>query len=264
VAGGNPHRCVAALGALFLVVSVVVTGTTAVAQVPPLPPETQGPLEILSPVVQPACGNALLAATVVAGTVPPETQEALGLLTANLFVVCGSVPRPVTAPTRCADADVVETVLALLSGSPIGGAPVAPPGAGQVVDAITILQDRFPIPADDEGLVATAAAALACQAGATRPAPTAAVPSDDYGTFSPPATVPVPVGSASGPVGFDAPTLGSVAPAPVLAAPVMASSSAPASEPRRVSYPLFLIPLVVLVAAVVVGRGLIAGAGSEV
>ena len=232
------------------------------AQIPPLPPETQPVTEVVSPIAAPACGNAILGATILAGTAPPEAREALELATANLFVVCGSIPIPPTAPTRCVDDDVLATVLAQVGGLAIGGAlPVAPPSAGQVVDAIRILQQRFPVPADDEGLVVSLAAALDCRFAATTAPPGAVptAPTDTGGT--PPQIINgglglVPIGTGpSVPLGVLPPYAGDLPPA---AAPVVPSGISAPAPGRPVSHPIWIVPLVAAVAAAVVGRGLLA------
>lgn len=235
------------------------------AQLPPLPPETQPVTEVVSPIAAPACGNAILGATIVAGTAPPEAREALELATANVFVLCGSIPIPPMAPTHCADDDVVATVLALLGGATIGGAlPVAPPSAGQVVDAIRILQTRFPVPADDEGLVVSLAAALDCRFAATT-APPGAVPAapTDTGAGRPqvidggPGLVPIGMGPPV-PIGVLPPSVDDL---PPVAAPVAASRASGPAPGRPVSHPIWIVPLVAALAAGVVGRGLLARQG---
>jgi hypothetical protein len=241
-------------------IAALAFGPVAVAQVPPLPPETQGPLEVVAPIAHPACGNAIIVATILSATAPVQSREALELVTANIFTACGSVPVPATVRTRCADDEAVASVLALVSAPVIGGAlPVAPPSAGQVVDAIRILQDRFPVPADDEGLLATLADALECRfAAAPRPSRVYAPP-DDGGFVPPPGALLVP-GAGLVPVGDLMP--GTIEPdglstSPDLAEPVL--QSAPAPEPMNpVSHPLFLVPLILIAAAVLIGRGLIA------
>jgi hypothetical protein len=234
---------------------------TSSAQVPPLPPETQPALEVVSPIAAPACGNAILAATIVAGTAPPEAREAIELLTANVFVVCGSIPIPPTAPTHCVDDEVLATVLAQLGGAVIGGAlPVAPPGAGQVVDAIRILQERFPVPADDESLVASAAAALDCRFAAVSAPTPGRTPTtdDDTGGFVPADEVPVLVPIGSGPP-IPLRVLGGTDDVRnVAVAPVVPSSASTPGPGRPVSHPIWVVPLVVAAAASAIARGLLA------
>ncbi len=232
------------------------------AQVPPLPPEVRPALEVVSPVVAPACGNAILGATIVGGTAPPEAREAIELATANIFVLCGSVPIPPSAPTHCVDEEVMATVLAQLGGLTIGGAlPVAPPSAGQVVDAIRIVQERFPVPADDESLVASAAAALECRfASVSAPTPgrTPSAPEDT--TDGPPVITDggpglVPIGTGPPiPVGVLPPLAG----VPSLAAPTVPTGASAPEAPRPVGYPILLAPVIIGALAILVGRGLVA------
>ena len=258
MAGGRRLR--AALAAV-VVLAFGALAPTSVAQVPPLPPEVQPPLEVVSPIAAPACGNAILGATIIAGTAPPEAREAIELATANIFVLCGSVPIPPSAPTHCVDEEVMATVLAQLGGLTIGGAlPVAPPSAGQVVDAIRILQERFPVPADDESLVASAAAALECRfASVSAPAPGRTPSAPDDTTDGPPVITDggpglVPIGTGPPiPIGVLPPLAG---PPPVAAPTVQTSASAPA--PRPVGYPILLAPVIVGALAILVGRGLLA------
>jgi hypothetical protein len=248
----------ASVGALVILAFGSVAATSH-AQVPPLPPETQPALEGVSPIVAPACGNAILGATILAGTAPPEAREALELATANVFVLCGSIPIPPTAPTHCVDDDVLATVLTQVGGATIGGAlPVAPPGAGQVVDAIRILQDRFPVPADDEGLVASLAAALDCRfASVSAPTP-GRTPTADVGDTpggqvidGPPVLVPIGTGAPI-PVGALGVTdsVRNVAVAPV----VPSRASGPG---RPVSHPIWIVPVLLAAVGLVVGRGLL-------
>jgi hypothetical protein len=248
-----------AVGALVILVFGSVAATSG-AQVPPLPPETQPALEGISPVVAPACGNAILGATILAGTAPPEAREALELATANVFVLCGSIPIPPSAPTHCVDDDVLATVLTQVGGATIGGAlPVAPPGAGQVVDAIRILQDRFPVPADDEGLVASLAAALDCRfASVSAPTPGRTPTAEIGDTPAAPVTggspVLVPIGTGP-PIPVSA--LGVTdAVRNVAVAPVVPSSAS--GRGRPVSHPLWIVPVLLVVVGLAIGRGLLA------
>jgi hypothetical protein len=260
------------LRALVAVTAVAAFGTiagTSGAQVPPVPvPEEAKPaLEVTGPIAGPACGNAILAATILAGTAPPQAREALEIATANVFVACGQVPVAPRAQTRCVDDEVLATVLAQVGGVTIGGAlPVAPPSTGQVVDAITILQEHFPVPADDEGLLASLAAALDCRFATTSAPKPGAVPSppDDLGagpqpTDGGPGLVPTGVGGTI-PLGVLPP----LADEPPLAAPIVPISSSSGGRPRPVGYPILLAPVIIGAAAVIVGRGLLArraGAG---
>jgi hypothetical protein len=246
-----------------LAVIVVTTAPLAHPASAQLPPEVQQQLEIVSPLVAPQCGNAILVATILAGTVPEQAQEAIKLVTSDIYVACGSIPVTERAPTHCVDDDVMATVLAQLGGTLIGGAlPVGTPGAGQVVDAIDVLREHLPIPADDESLVAMAAAALECRFATTAPHPPVYVPDDtEPGPGAEPEPAQAPVEAVLTPIGGSsvltvAPTIPSAV-APQVLGP-FAASPVDASRPRPVSYPIWIAILVLAVAALIVGRGLLA------
>ena len=254
-------RTLRALVAAVLVLAFGTITRTSGAQLPPVPvPEEAEPvLDVTSPVAAPACGNAILAATILAGTAPPEAREALEIATANVFVACGQIPVPPRAQTKCVDDEVLAAVLAQVGGATIGGAlPVAPPSTGQVVDALAVLQEHFPVPADDESVLASLAAALDCRFASTSAPTPGAVPSapDDTGPQRPidggPGLVPTETGTLI-PLGVLRP----LAVEPPLRAGVVPSSSSPPA-PRRVGHPIFLVPLLIAAAGVVVGRGLLA------
>ena len=254
-----------ALAAALIVPSL--TQARADAQVPPLPPfpeQVNDLIQVTSPVAAPLCGNVIFANTIVIGTVPPELKEPLEVVTANIYAGCALIPPPANAPSRCLDQDVTATVLAQLTGTAIGGAlPIAPPGGGQVIDAIDILLERYG--GGDPGVVPALAAALACQAASTNPAPTTpttpAIPDDDG---SPPGGQRQDViGSIGGPDGVvneaipaggtvDTPSAFDVLPPQAQAVP--ASSRLPT---RPVGYPIVVVPLVVAAVAFVIGRGLL-------
>jgi hypothetical protein len=254
-------RTLRALVAAAVVLAFGAVARTSGAQLPPIPvpEETKPVLEVTSPVAAPACGNAILAATILAGTAPPEAREALEIATANVFVACGQIPVPPRAQTQCVDDDVLATVLAQVGGATIGGAlPVAPPSTGQVVDALAILQAHFPVPADDESVLASLAAALDCRFASTS-APTPGTRPSAPDDQSPPQLIDggaglVPVGTGTQiPLGVLRP----LAVEPPLRAGVAVSSASPPA-PRRVGYPIFLVPIVIAAACVLLGRGLLA------
>jgi hypothetical protein len=261
-------RLVAALAVAAALAVPSMTWTSADAQVPPLPPfpaEVNDLIQVTSPVLHPLCGNVLFANTIVIGTVPPELKEPLEVATANIYAGCALIPAPAHAASRCLDQDVTSTVLAQLSGSLIGGAlPIAPPGGGQVVDAIDILLERYG--GGDPGVVPALESALACQAATTTPpgnAPT------EPGDPAPGDTTPgvTPIGEPSGPTPGASPGDATVVPigeivAPssgfdVAAPPAQAANAAARLETRSIGPVIVVLPIVLLAVALLIGRGLV-------
>jgi hypothetical protein len=249
---------------LLAVCALTAVGSLADAQLPP-PPAEAGPVtDVLSPTVHPQCGNAILAATIAASTLPPELREPAEVATANVIAACGYVPRPSRTPTRCAADETVTGAVNQAGGAAIGGAlPVAPPTAGQVVDTVAAIEALAAQQLGPIGIAASVAGALSCTLASAPPAAPPSSPETDSGTFIPnppegaePSSVfpTIPLGPGLAPVALDVPPYADVQ----AAEPVAASPSAP----RDVSYPVFLVPIVLLGAGVVLTRGLLTSRAS--
>lgn len=236
---------------------LVFLAPAAMAQIPPLPPPPVPPqalpvLEIVSPVAHPACGNAILATTIVVAVAPAELREPLELATSNTYVVCGSIPPPVGERTQCEIDQTVQELGNQILGAAIG-APlfVPPPKVGQVFDSLIALEDRLPAPLNDVGAAAVLAPILTCVAAAA-PAPPVA-PSPPGETTTPPE---FPGPGFAPPPGFvpDVPSFAAAAPPP---SPPLERSLRPAAL-KAISHPIFVVPLLVIAMATVFGRGLLA------
>jgi hypothetical protein len=261
-------RVIAWLLALGSVLVVDTPDANAQVAIPPLPPDVAEVVEVISPIVHPLCGDALLVSGIAIGLIPPALREIIQPFTGTPFVVCGLVPPAGARRAECEVDAVAGGLLDQVAFAVLGGAsPFAPPEVARLVDSLLLVQDRLPAPVADLDLVTTTAALVLCGP---------IVPDEPGPPAAPPATVAAPASAPpSGPPGdsalptFDAPAGGSLPlPIPIVGGVVSTPASrqptvtarpvATTAPLRVVTYPVFLAPLAVVALIIVLARGFLA------
>jgi hypothetical protein len=205
--------------------------------------------ELVSPIVWPACANAILV-TVVPGVLgvplPPEISTATGAV----YVVCGAVPEPGYLPRCELDLQIVGIISEALSSTVGLPLPLFVIPLASLVGEVRVIEDQLP-PSPSQ-LTPTVAGVLMC--GEAEPPPPSPAPT----TTTAPRPAPAPPVEVALP-----PVVPPAVVTPPLAAPEVAAPLQPAAS-RTVtttttepgfSYPFVLaVPLLVLL-----GGGYLAG-----
>lgn len=158
-----------AVGALSLLAPGAIRSAGA-ADAPPqlVPIETLLPLlqqlqpvfEIVSPIVWPACSNAVLV-NVLPGAVGLALPPQAAIVTGPLLIICGSVPQPGTQSRKCGIDAQVEDALAKVTKAAAGLAlPVEIAPAKWVTGFLDNIVDKTPLKAIPIG--STVAGVLQC------------------------------------------------------------------------------------------------------
>lgn len=222
-----------------------------IPQLPPLPDELQPVFELVSPIVWPACANAILV-TVVPGVLgvplPPEISTATGAV----YVVCGAIPEPGYLPTCALDLQIVSIVSEVLSSTVGLPLPLFVIPMASLVGQVRAIEDQLPpLPSQ---LTPVVAGVLMCgEAGPPAPAPTTTTTAPPLPTPTAPAEVALP------------PITPPAVVAPPIAAPEVAAPLQPTTN-RTVTttttgpgfrYPVvFALPIVLLALGTYLGRTL--------
>lgn len=193
-----------AIGAVSLLAPGVIRSAWAADEVPQLVPldtllpllqQLQPTFEIVSPIVWPACSNAVLV-NVLPGAVGLALPPQAAIVTGPLLIICGSVPQPGTQSRKCGIDAQVETALAAIT-KPVAGTalPVEIAPAKWVTGFLDNIVDKTPLKAIPIG--STVAGVLQCadpvKGATTTTAPAAATttpPADDETLDNPSIVLP--------------------------------------------------------------------------
>lgn len=264
-------RRTAAVALVAGLVALVVPGLlrpaeAAPAQDPPAIPlegllpvldQLQPVLEVISPIVYPACANAVLV-SVLPGATGVELPQEVSIVLGPLLVLCGSVPIPETNERVCAlDAQAQALLGELVKPVLAGGLPVEVAPLKWLTGLLDNIVDLLGVPALPIG--STISGVLQCtdpQATTTTTAPTSA-----GAEVPPPAVVELPPVSFVDPPSFeDLQTLPPVDPdlvAAPAAPPVVESPEVVLIDQPRFRYPVVMgLPLAFLALLVFFGRAL--------
>lgn len=269
---------VGAAGAALLAVVLAFVVPAVLRPVEAAPAETPNPtdaliplldplqpvLELISPIVYPACSNAVLV-TVLTGALGVELPPEVSTVTGPLLVLCGSVPAPGTNERVCALDVQAQALLAELT-KPLtgGGLPLEVAPLKWLTGLLDNVVDLIPVPGIPLG--STIAAVFQC----VDPPPTSSTtlaPAPTEPGESPTTTVALDPGPSfvDPPTFEDLQTLPPVTPGAVLtpAVPVEAPALRLIDQPRF-RYPVVMgLPLAFLALLAFFGRALTRSLGAR-